>query len=123
MNCLQEVEDNINEKVIEENHPISTQGDTSPHRAQPETPQSVRRPQGPPVPGPSVSPRVPEGIATLVPADLFASIQIPRKGKAHSKVFSAFIGQPRGNNPNHVTLCEAGLAMAKRVFHPLEAER
>ena len=43
-NCLCELEDNSNEEEIEENPPLSTQGDTTLHRAQPETPQSVRRP-------------------------------------------------------------------------------
>ena len=38
-------------------------------------------------------------------------------------MFNTFTGLPRGNNPNHIKLCEAGLAMAKRVFHPPEAER
>ena len=38
-------------------------------------------------------------------------------------MFEAFTGQPRGNNPNHVILGDAGLAMAKRVLHPPEAER
>ena len=55
--------------------------------------------------------------------DPFASIQNPSKGKVHSEVFSTFKGKPRGNYPNHVELSEAGLAMAKRVFHPPEAER
>ena len=41
----------------------------------------------------------------------------------HSDVFDAFTGQPRGNDPNHVILRNAGLAMAKRVLHPPEAER
>ena len=41
----------------------------------------------------------------------------------HTAVISAFTGWPRGNNPTPVKLCEAGLAMAKRVFHPPEAER
>ena len=39
------------------------------------------------------------------------------------EVFSAFTGRPRGNDPMHIKLCEAGLAMAKRVFHSPEAER
>ena len=49
----------------------------------------------------------------LVPPDSFDCLQ-PKKHKAHMEVFSAFTGQPRGND---------GLAMAKRVFHPPEAER
>ena len=121
MNHLHEVEDKREE--IEEDPPLSTLGESPPHRAQPETLQSFRRPQGRPGPRGSVSPRVPEGIATLEPADPFASIQNPRKRKVHSEVFSAFTGRPRGNNPNHVSLSEAGLAMAKRVFHKPEAER
>ena len=47
----------------------------------------------------------------------------PRKQKVHSEVFSAFTGRPRGNDPNHIILGDAGLAMAKRVLHPPEAER
>merc|ERR1711867_384351 len=30
---------------------------------------------------------------------------------------------PKGNDPNHIILSNAGLAMAKRVLHPPEAER
>ena len=38
-------------------------------------------------------------------------------------MFSEFTGQPRGNDPNHIILGEAGLAMVKTVLHPPEAER
>ena len=39
------------------------------------------------------------------------------------EVFSTFTGRPKGNDPMHIKLGEAGLAMAKRVFHLPEAER
>ena len=47
----------------------------------------------------------------------------PKKRKADMDVFHAFIGHPRKRDPSHVKLLEAGWAMAKRVFHPREAER
>ena len=122
MNCLHEVEDNQEEIEDDNDPPLSTQGDTPPHRAQLETPQSVRRPQAPPGPRDFVSPRAPQGITTLEPANLFAFIQNSRKHKAQTAVFSAFTGLPKGDDPTHVKLCEAGLAMAERVFHPPEAE-
>ena len=53
-------------------------------------------------------------------ADPFATIVNPRKCKAHSEVFSAFTGQPRGNDPNHIILGDAGLARTKKVLHPPE---
>ena len=53
-------------------------------------------------------------------ADLLATILNPRKHKAHSEVFSAFTRRPRGNNPNHVILGDAGLAMTKKVLNPPE---
>ena len=84
---------------------------------------AVRRPPGPPLPQDFVSPRAPQGIATLKSANAFASILNPKKCKANTEVFSEFTGWPRGNDPAHIKLCEAGLAMAKRVFHPPEAER
>ena len=66
-------------KVLEieddHDHPLSDQGG-SPPRDQPGTShgvQSVRRPPGPPVPQDSASPRAPEGIVTLKPANPFAS--------------------------------------------------
>ena len=46
--------------------------------------------------------------------------QTPGSTKPPGKVF---IWQPRGDNPNHVSLRDAGMAMAKRVLHPSEAER
>ena len=46
-----------------------------------------------------------------------------RKHKANQEVYTAFIGNPRKRDPSHVKLQEAGWAMAKRVFHPPEAER
>ena len=120
MNHLHEVEDNQEEIEDDNDQPLSTQGDTPPQRAQPETPQSVRRPQGPPGPRDFVSPRAPQGIATLKPANPLASILNPKKHKTNTEVFSAFTGWPRGNDPTRVKLCEAGLSMAKRVFHPPE---
>ena len=125
MNHLHEVEDNQEEIEDDQDQTLSTQGDSPPRRAQPETPQSVRRPLGPPGPRDFVSPRAPQGIVTIKPANLFASIQNLKKCKAHTEVFtfSAFTGQPRGNNPTHIKLWEASLAMAKRVFYPPEAER
>ena len=62
-------------------------------------------------------------VVLLTHADPFATIVNPRKRKAHSEVFIAFTGWSRGNHPNHVILGDAGLAMAKRVLHPPEAER
>ena len=123
-NRLQEVEDdNVNEDEIEENPPLSPQDETTPHRDQPTTPLPVRRPHGPPGPGSLTSSRGPEGVSILMYAEPFATILNPRKRKAHSEVFSAFTRGPRGNDPNHIILGDAGLAMAKRVLHPPEAER
>ena len=123
-NHLHEVEDNdINEDEIEENPPLSPQGETTPPRDQPTAPLPVRRPRGPPGPGSLTSSKGPEGITTLVPADPFATILNPRKCKAHSEVFSASTGRPKGNNLNHIILGDAGMAIAKRVLHPPEAER
>ena len=121
-NCIHELDDKQAEIEDDNDQPLSTQGDTPPW-AQPETPQSVRSPSDPPGPQDFVIPRAPQGIATLEPVNPFATIQNPRKHKVHTEVFSAFTGRPRGNDPNHIKLCEAGLAMAKRVFHPPEAER
>ena len=58
----------------------------------------------------------------LMPPHLFDCLP-PKKRKDHMEVFSAFTGRPKGNYPKHVKLGEAGLAMAKRVFHPPEATR
>ena len=55
--------------------------------------------------------------------DSFATISNVRMRKAHHEVFEAFTGRPRGNDPNHVTLGDAGMAMAKRVLHLSEIER
>merc|ERR1712240_487859 len=77
-----------------------------------------------------MDPKEPESISSRVPKeplalmqDPFAAISNQRKCRAHQEMFEAFIGQPRGDNPNHVILGDAGMAMAKRVLHPLEAER
>ena len=45
-----------------------------------------------------------------------------RKHKAHTEVFNAFIGHLKKCDPSHVKLKETDWAMAKRVFHPPEAE-
>ena len=104
-NCLQEVEDNnVNEDEIEENPPLSPQGETTPQRDQPTTPLPVWRPRGPPGSRSLTSSRGREGISTLMYADLFATIVNPRKHKVHSEVFSAFTGRPRGNDSNHIIL-------------------
>ena len=67
---------------------------------------------------------VPEGIATLKPhSDPFEGIVDSRKHKVYLEVYTAFIGHTRKHGPSHVKLQKAGWAMAKRVFHPLEAER
>ena len=55
--------------------------------------------------------------------DPFAAITNSRKHKAHQETFDVFVGQLRGDDPNHVILGDAGIAMAKRVLHPSEAER
>ena len=43
--------------------------------------------------------------------------------EAHQELFDACIGRPRGDDPNHVILGDAHMAMAKRVLDPPEAER
>ena len=43
--------------------------------------------------------------------------------KRTKKCLEAFIGSPRGDDPNHVILGAARLTMAKRVLHPPKAER
>merc|ERR1711895_10470 len=83
----------------------------------------IRTPLRPPSPESLISSRGREGISTLIHADPFATIVNPRKCKVHSEVFSVFTVWPRGNDPNHVILGDAGLAMAKRILHPPEAER
>ena len=121
-NCLQEVEDdNIQEDEIEDPplSPHQDEGTTLRDQISPSPIRSSLRPSGPER---LTSSRGPEGISTLMHADPLATILNPRKCKVHSEVFSAFTGLPRGNNPNHVILRDAGLAMAKRVMHPPEAE-
>ena len=44
----------------------------------------------------------------------------PRKRKAASEVFSAFLGPPKKRDPSHVKLREMGWAMTQRVFHPTD---
>ena len=122
-NRFKELEDEEME-YEDENPPPSTRGVRPPR--EPETSHgdtSVRRPPGPPLQqGTFVSPGAHRGIVALKPANPFDCL-LPRKRKAHMEVFSAFNGRPRGNDPMHIKLWEAGLAMAKRVFHPPEAER
>ena len=119
-NCLQEVEDdNVQEDEIE-GPPLSPhQGETTPLRDQLSLPP-IRRPLRPPGPE-SLSSRSQEGILALM-HDPFGAILNHRKHKAHSEVFSTFTGRPRGNDPNHFILKDAGLAMAKRVLHLPEEE-
>ena len=122
-NRLQDVEDDIVQEDEIEDPPLSPhQGETTPLRDQP-SPPPIRRPLRPPGPESLISSRGPEGISTLMHADPFATIMNPRKRKAHSEVFSAFTGWSRGNDPNHVILGDAGLAMTKRVLHLPEVER
>ena len=104
--------------------PLSNRGNT-PLR-EPETNQGdrfVRRPPGPPFQQDNlVDLEAQRGIVALMPPDPFDCIPL-KKRKTYTEVFSAFTGQPKGNDPMHVKLGEAGLAMAKRVFHPPEATR
>ncbi len=103
-NRLQEVEDdNVQEDEIEDPPLSPHQGETTPLRDQPSLPP-IRKPLCPPGPESLISSRGPEGISKLVHADPFATIQNPKKHKAHSEVFSAFTWQPRGNDPNHLIL-------------------
>ena len=123
-------QDDYNQLEVEDddyNPPPSHQGDTPPRntlgaQGTSHGAQSVRRPPGPPGPQDPV-PRTPEGIATLMPVGPFASIRSPKKHKASLDVFHTFNGHPKGDDPDHVKLLEAGFAMAKRVFHPPEADR
>ena len=55
--------------------------------------------------------------------DPFITITNTRKCKAHQETFDVFVGRPRGDDPNHVILGDAGMAMAKRVLHPQEVEK
>ena len=77
-----------------------------------------------------MDPKDPESFSSRVPKeplalmqDPFAAISNQRKCKVHWETFEAFKGGPRGDNPNHIILGAAGLAMAKRVLHPPEAKR
>ena len=121
-NCLQELEDDDVQEDKIEDPPLSPhQGKNSPLRNQ-SYPPSVRGPLRPPGPE-SVRSRTLEDTQTLKHADPFANIQNPRKRKLHTEVFDTFTRRPKGNDTNHVILGNAGLAMAKRVLHPPEAER
>ena len=91
--------------------PLSTQGVTPPR--EPEMThgdKSVRRPLGPPLTQDIVSPGALQGILTLKPANPFATLP-PKKRRANTELFIAFTGRPKGNNPMHVKLGKAGLAM------------
>ena len=95
---------------------VEQEAPLSPSRSQASV-HSVRRtpkyPRGPE----RVSPRVLEDPLALT-HDPFAAITNTRKRKAHQETFDAFVGQPRGDNPNDVILRAAGMAMAKKVLHP-----
>ena len=112
-NRFQELEDKEME-FEDDNPPPSNRGVTPPR--EPETThgdRSVRRPPGPPLQQDTfVSPGAQRGIVALMPPDPFDCLPL-KKRKAHTEVFSAFTGWPKGNNPMHVKLCEAGQAMAK----------
>ena len=85
--------------------------------------QAEERSQVPQIPGDQVS-KVPEGQETLKShGDPFDGIADFRKHKANMEVYNAFIGHPKKHDPSHVKLKKTGRGMAKRVFHPLEAER
>ena len=114
-------DDDVQEDEIEDPPLSPHQGENSSLRDQSYL-SSVRGPLRPPGPE-SHSSRTLEDTQTLRHADPSANIQNPRKHKLYSEVFDAFTGRPRGNNQNHVIFGSAGLAMAKRVLHPPEAER
>ena len=113
------------EMELEDNNPPPSNRGNTPLR-EPETNQGdrfVRRPPGPPFQQDNVvfleAQRI---IVALVLPDPFATVPL-KKRKTYTEVFSTFTGWPKGNDPMHVKLGEAGLAMAKRVFHPPEATR
>ena len=82
-----------------------------------------QRPQAPPGPGDHGS-KVPEGIETFKShSKPFEGIVDSRKRKANTEVYNAFIGHSKKCDTSQVKLKETGWAMAKRVFHPPEAER
>ena len=110
---------NLQEDEIENNALSSHRGENSPSRSQVSSPRRTHKHHKDPE---SDSSRNLEDDLALTHVP-FATISIVRKRKAHHEVFEAFTGWPRGNDPNHVTLGDAGIAMAKRVLHPQEAER
>ena len=119
-NHLQELEDdNVQEDEIEDPPLSPHRGETTPLRDQLSLPP-IRRPLCPPGPESLFSSRHPEDTSSLMHANPFVTIQNPKKHKVYSEVFTAFTGQPRGKDPNHIILGDAGLAMAKRVLHPPE---
>ena len=122
-NCFQDLDDN-EMKLEDNNPPPSNRGNT--RCREPEIEQRdgfVRRPPGPPFQQDNiVVPEAQRGIVALVPPDPFDCLP-PKKGETYTEVFSAFTGRPKGNDPMHIKLGEAGLTMAKRVFHRPEATR
>ena len=122
-NCFQDLDDD--EMELEDNNPPPSNRGNTPLR-EPETNQGdrfVRRPPGPLFQQDNiVVPEAQRDIVALVPPDPFSTVPL-KKRKTYTEVFSAFTGWPKGNNPMHIKLGEAGLAMAKRVFNPPEATR
>ena len=108
-------EEDPRENVDEPDAPLS------PNRSQASA-HSVRRTPSVPKGPQSVSSRTPKEPSALM-QDPFATITNTKKCKAHQETFEAIIGRPRGDNPNHVILGDAGMDLAKRVPYPLEAER
>ena len=89
----------------------------------PQRDHTERRPPSPPGPPKDLVPVVPGGSQTLKPQnDPFETVENPNKHKANQVVYTAFVGHSRRYHPSHIKLQEAGWAMAKRVFHPPEAE-
>ena len=120
--CLLEFqEDNIQGNEVEHEAPPSLHEKNSSSRSQASS-HSVRRtpkyPRGPE----SVSSRTLDDPLALT-QDPFVTITNSRKHKAHQEAFEPFIERPRGDDPNHITLRAAGMAMAKIVLHPSEAKR
>ena len=65
-----------------------------------------------------------EGSRTITPQDdPFVSEKDAKKHKAGMDVFSAFIGHPKKHDPAYVQLKATGWTMAKRVFHPKDADK
>ena len=116
-NRLLEVQDdkNLRDNEVEDNALSSHHGENSPSRSQVSSP-SMRRTHSCPKGPESVRSRIPEGTLALT-HDPFTTISNLRKCKAHSEVFEAFTRRPRGNDPNHISLGDASMTMAKSVLH------